>query len=117
MRKFQDKPAAKTAVTPTAAPVPVAVAATSTEATAKTTSPPGTHQLDRSSSSKITRLAGATTSTTHSMDEEEKIEFTSHINAALGKDAMLKDRLPFSVNDNSLFEGCRDGLVLRYILE
>jgi plastin-1 len=65
------------------------------------------------SGAKITRISGATASTSHSIDEDEKKEFTVHINSVLAGESSLKDRLPFSLDDDSLFEGCKDGLVLR----
>ena len=38
-----------------------------------------------------------------------------HINSVLAGDALVKDRLPFGLDDDSLFDGCKDGLVLRQV--
>ncbi|KAL6078214.1 Plastin-3 [Balamuthia mandrillaris] len=49
---------------------------------------------------------------THSYSEEEKEAFTEYINMALGKDADLRRILPLNAQDESLFAGVHDGLLL-----
>jgi len=41
------------------------------------------------------KMGGATGSTTHTINEDERTEFTRHINAVLLGDADIGDRLPF----------------------
>lgn len=41
------------------------------------------------------KMGGSTGSTTHTINEDERTEFTRHINAVLAGDADIGDRLPF----------------------
>eukprot|EP01112_Ceratiomyxa_fruticulosa_P020761 TRINITY_DN7167_c0_g1_i1.p1 TRINITY_DN7167_c0_g1~~TRINITY_DN7167_c0_g1_i1.p1 ORF type:complete len:614 (+),score=141.52 TRINITY_DN7167_c0_g1_i1:270-2111(+) len=50
--------------------------------------------------------------TSHSYSEEEKIAFVDWINGTMKKDADLKDRIPMSEADDSLFKACHDGILL-----
>ena len=50
--------------------------------------------------------------TTHSFTEEEKFAFVDWINYLLVDDADLKDILPMNEEDDSLFEGVGNGILL-----
>lgn len=63
-----------------------------------------------------TYLTGKTSGTTHTINDEERIEFTRHINAVLGGDVDIGDRLPFSTDTFQVFDECRDGLVLSKLI-
>lgn len=61
-------------------------------------------------------VSGSTTGTTHTINEEERREFTKHINSVLAGDADIGDRLPFPTDTFQLFDECRDGLVLSKLI-
>ena len=50
--------------------------------------------------------------TTHSFTEEEKYAFVDWINYLLVDDVDLKEILPMNEEDNSLFEGVENGILL-----
>ncbi|ODV87659.1 hypothetical protein CANARDRAFT_25904 [[Candida] arabinofermentans NRRL YB-2248] len=54
--------------------------------------------------------------TTHTINDEERIEFTRHINSVLAGDADVGDRLPFPLDNFQLFDECTDGLVLSKLI-
>ena len=48
----------------------------------------------------------------HSISQEEREAFASHINGVLGSDPVLSHRLPMDPSsDSALFEACADGLI------
>ncbi|KAJ1035956.1 hypothetical protein NDA13_000611 [Ustilago tritici] len=57
-------------------------------------------------------VKGATSSTQHTINEDERTEFTRHINSNLAGDAHIGSRLPIPTDTFQLFDECRDGLVL-----
>ncbi|SNX87647.1 probable SAC6 - actin filament bundling protein, fimbrin [Melanopsichium pennsylvanicum] len=57
-------------------------------------------------------VKGATSSTQHTINEDERTEFTRHINSSLAGDAHIGSRLPIPTDTFQLFDECRDGLVL-----
>ncbi|EST08634.1 Calponin homology domain protein [Kalmanozyma brasiliensis GHG001] len=57
-------------------------------------------------------VKGATSSTQHTINEDERTEFTRHINSSLAGDANIGSRLPIPTDTFQLFDECRDGLVL-----
>lgn len=61
---------------------------------------------------KITRLGGATDSTQHSINEDEKEQFVTHINHVLAHDKDISSRLPIATETNQIFQECKDGLLL-----
>lgn len=61
-------------------------------------------------------VSGSTTGTTHTINEEERREFTKHINSVLAGDTDIGDRLPFPTDTFQLFDECRDGLVLSKLI-
>lgn len=54
--------------------------------------------------------------TMHTIDDEERIEFTRHINSVLAGDALVGNKLPFDLNTFQLFDECTDGLVLSALI-
>lgn len=68
-----------------------------------------------SKKSTITVIAGATGSSQHSVDEEEKAQFVCHINQVLASGAQWA-RPEISPAGNAIFVACRDGLVLSKLI-
>ncbi|KAL7268653.1 fimbrin [Rhizina undulata] len=62
------------------------------------------------------KMSGATGSSTHTINEDERTAFTSHINAVLSGDADIGDRLPFPTDTFQMFDECKDGLVLAKLI-
>ncbi|PWW77139.1 hypothetical protein C7212DRAFT_293273 [Tuber magnatum] len=62
------------------------------------------------------KMGGATGATTHTINEDERTEFTRHINAVLLGDADIGDRLPFPTDTFQMFDECKDGLVLAKLI-
>lgn len=54
--------------------------------------------------------------TMHTIDDEERTEFTRHINSVLTGDALVGNRIPFDLNTFQLFDECTDGLVLSSLI-
>ncbi|OWB55482.1 hypothetical protein B5S28_g1354 [[Candida] boidinii] len=54
--------------------------------------------------------------TTHTINDEERIEFTRHINSVLAGDADIGDRLPIPLDSFQLFDECVDGLLLSKLI-
>ncbi|KAJ9072472.1 fimbrin [Entomophthora muscae] len=66
---------------------------------------------------KVITVRGANQSdTAHTLNEEEKIEFTHYINDALESDHMLSGRLPIKPETMQLFDECQDGLILSKLI-
>lgn len=63
-----------------------------------------------------TYLTGKTSGTTHTVNDEERTEFTRHINSVLSGDSDIGDRLPFDTETFQIFDECRDGLVLSKLI-
>ncbi|CAD6568525.1 MAG: Fimbrin, actin-bundling protein [Cyphobasidiales sp. Tagirdzhanova-0007] len=63
-------------------------------------------------SQKKAVLGGATATSSHTIDQEEKSEFTRHINDVLAGDADIGERFPIPTDTMQLFDETRDGLVL-----
>ncbi|KAI0009889.1 calponin homology domain-containing protein [Xylariaceae sp. FL0662B] len=59
---------------------------------------------------------GANANITHTINEDERTEFTRHINAVLAGDADIENRLPFPTDTFEMFDECRDGLVLAKLI-
>ncbi|KZS97034.1 Ca2+-binding actin-bundling protein [Sistotremastrum niveocremeum HHB9708] len=60
---------------------------------------------------KVT-VAGSNANVSHTINEEERREFTSHINGVLEGDPDVGSRLPVPTDTMQLFDECRDGLIL-----
>lgn len=61
-------------------------------------------------------VGGSTSGTTHTINEEERRAFTTHINSVLAGDPDIGHRLPFPTDTFQLFDECRDGLVLSKLI-
>lgn len=66
--------------------------------------------------SKKTYIGGKTSGTTHTINDEERTEFTRHINSVLLDDVDIGSRLPFDTETFQIFDECRDGLVLSKLI-
>lgn len=62
------------------------------------------------------QLGGSTGASTHTINEDERTEFTRHINAVLAGDPDIGDRLPFPTDTFEMFDQCKDGLVLAKLI-
>ncbi|CAN6630895.1 fimbrin [Trichomonascus vanleenenianus] len=69
----------------------------------------------RRTSSRIV-VGGSSEGITHTINEEERTEFTRHINSVLAGDADIGGRLPFPTHTFQMFDECRDGLVLSKLI-
>ena len=61
-------------------------------------------------------VAGATGSSQHTINEDERTAFTSHINAVLAGDPDIGHLLPFPLDTFEMFDACKDGLVLAKLI-
>ncbi|CEP63238.1 fimbrin LALA0_S07e05600g [Lachancea lanzarotensis] len=61
-------------------------------------------------------VGGSTTGSQHTINEEERTEFTKHINSVLAGDSDIGYKLPFATDTFQLFDECRDGLVLSKLI-
>ncbi|CAG8626200.1 2429_t:CDS:10 [Acaulospora morrowiae] len=64
---------------------------------------------------KIT-VHGSSTNISHTINEDERTEFTRHINQALTGDSIVKDKIPVDTNTMQLFDECKDGLILAKLI-
>ncbi|OMJ24650.1 Fimbrin [Smittium culicis] len=55
-------------------------------------------------------------SSAHTINEDEKEEFTNHINLTLDGDAHIGYRLPIDPTTMQIFDECRDGLILSKLI-
>ncbi|CZR60507.1 plastin-3 [Phialocephala subalpina] len=62
------------------------------------------------------QVQGSSSSITHTINEDERTEFTRHINAVLAGDPDIGNRLPFPTDTFEMFDECRDGLVLAKLI-
>ncbi|KAH7105097.1 Ca2+-binding actin-bundling protein [Auriculariales sp. MPI-PUGE-AT-0066] len=76
------------------------------------------HSKLRDQSSKLTThkgkvtVKGSNANVSHTINEDERREFTSHINGVLDGDADIGSRLPIPTESMQIFDECRDGLIL-----
>ncbi|CAH0004673.1 unnamed protein product [Clonostachys byssicola] len=75
----------------------------------------GGHSSKGSISGKI-QVQGSNANITHTINEDERTEFTRHINAVLAGDLDLGSRLPFPTDTFEMFDDCKDGLVLAKLI-
>ncbi|KAI0595881.1 calponin homology domain-containing protein [Biscogniauxia sp. FL1348] len=61
-------------------------------------------------------VQGSNVNITHTINEDERTEFTRHINAILAGDEDVGDRLPFPTDTFEMFDECKDGLVLAKLI-
>ncbi|KAI0776354.1 fimbrin [Irpex lacteus] len=64
-----------------------------------------------SKAGKVT-VSGANANSAHTINEDERSEFTNHINSVLEGDPDVAARLPIPTDTMQLFDECRDGLIL-----
>ncbi|KAG8772888.1 hypothetical protein FRC12_002845 [Ceratobasidium sp. 428] len=60
---------------------------------------------------KVT-VQGSNANVSHTINEDERSEFTIHINGVLAGDPDVGPRLPIPTDNMQLFDECRDGLIL-----
>jgi len=61
-------------------------------------------------------VGGKTGGTQHTINEDERTAFTSHINAVLAGDPDIGHLLPFPLDTFEMFDSCKDGLVLAKLI-
>jgi len=64
---------------------------------------------------KIT-VHGTNQNVSHTINEDERTEFTRHINQALASDPDVSDKIPIDTNTMQLFDECKDGLILAKLI-
>lgn len=62
------------------------------------------------------QVKGSSANVTHTINEDERTEFTRHINAVLAGDPDIGNRLPFPTDTFEMFDECKDGLVLAKLI-
>ena len=62
------------------------------------------------------QVQGSSANVTHTINEEERTAFTTHINAVLAGDPDIGHLLPFPTDTFEMFDYCRDGLVLAKLI-
>ncbi len=73
------------------------------------------HQSKGSVGGRI-QVQGSSANVTHTINEDERTEFTRHINAVLAGDSDIGNRLPFPTDTFEMFDECKDGLVLAKLI-
>lgn len=76
----------------------------------------GVAPIATANSTNKTYIGGKTSGTTHTINDEERTEFTRHINSVLSGDPHIGHRLPFDTESFQMFDECRDGLVLSMLI-
>ncbi|KAL1852919.1 fimbrin [Paecilomyces lecythidis] len=61
-------------------------------------------------------VQGSSANVTHTINEDERTEFTRHINAVLAGDPDIGHLLPFPTDTFQMFDECKDGLVLAKLI-
>ncbi|KAL6239167.1 hypothetical protein BDW75DRAFT_152360 [Aspergillus navahoensis] len=61
-------------------------------------------------------VKGSSSNVTHTINEDERTEFTRHINAVLAGDPDIGHLLPFPTDTFEMFDKCKDGLVLAKLI-
>ncbi|KAG9051327.1 hypothetical protein FS837_009594 [Tulasnella sp. UAMH 9824] len=64
---------------------------------------------------KVT-VKGSNANVSHTINEDERSEFTIHINGVLDGDTDIGNRLPIPTDTMQLFDECRDGLILSKLI-
>lgn len=78
-------------------------------------STPG-HKAQNSVGGGRIQVQGSSSNTTHTINEDERTEFTRHINAVLEGDRDVGKKLPFRLDTFEMFDECKDGLVLAKLI-
>ncbi|KAG0744574.1 hypothetical protein G6F57_009566 [Rhizopus arrhizus] len=58
------------------------------------------------------KVHGTNANVTHTINEDERTEFTRHINGVLTGDIHVGSRVPIPTNTMQIFDECKDGLIL-----
>lgn len=77
---------------------------------------PGAEKSETFVRNKAKVVLGSGGRTLHTIDDEERVEFTRHINSVLAGDALVGNRVPFDLDTFQLFDECTDGLVLSSLI-
>jgi len=62
------------------------------------------------------KLGGSTASSAHTVNEDERTEFTRHINMVLEGDKDVGSRIPIPTDTMQIFDECKDGLILSKLI-
>ncbi|KAE9985964.1 fimbrin [Venturia inaequalis] len=62
------------------------------------------------------QVQGSSANVTHTINEDERTEFTKHINAILAGDPDVGHLIPFPTDTFEMFDHCKDGLVLAKLI-
>lgn len=54
--------------------------------------------------------------TMHTIDEDERISFTLHVNNVLAEDPLIKPKLPIDPQSEDLISACKDGIILAKLI-
>ncbi|KAI9642979.1 fimbrin [Ciborinia camelliae] len=76
----------------------------------------GSGHASKGSVSGRIQVQGSSSNVTHTINEDERTEFTRHINAVLAGDPDIGSRLPFPTDTFEMFDECKDGLVLAKLI-
>ncbi|EPQ63225.1 Bgt-1379 [Blumeria graminis f. sp. tritici] len=77
---------------------------------------PSSGHVPRVSTSGRIQVQGSSANVKHTINEDERTEFTRHINAVLAGDPDVGARLPFPTDTFEMFDECKDGLVLAKLI-
>ncbi|KDR72676.1 hypothetical protein GALMADRAFT_252855 [Galerina marginata CBS 339.88] len=64
---------------------------------------------------KVT-VQGSNANVSHTLNEDERAEFTNHINLVIENDPDVNDRYPIPTDTMQLFDECKDGLILSKLI-
>ena len=76
----------------------------------------GSNHASKGSLSGKIQVHGTSSNVTHTINEDERTEFTRHINAVLAGDPDIGYALPFPTDTFEMFDKCKDGLVLAKLI-
>mgnify|MGYP005991052727 CR=1 FL=1 len=62
------------------------------------------------------QVQGSSANVTHTINEDERTEFTRHFNSNLAATPEIGSRLPFPTDTFQMFDECKDGLVLAKLI-
>ncbi|KAK2802507.1 Fimbrin, actin-bundling protein [Emmonsiellopsis sp. PD_5] len=77
---------------------------------------PGARHVSKGSIGGKIHVQGSSANVTHTINEDERTEFTRHINAVLAGDVDIGHLLPFPTDTFEMFDECKDGLVLAKLI-
>ncbi|KAJ5660268.1 hypothetical protein N7507_006719 [Penicillium longicatenatum] len=76
----------------------------------------GSRHVSKGSVGGRIHVQGSSANVTHTINEDERTEFTRHINAILAGDPDVGHLLPFPTDTFEMFDKCKDGLVLAKLI-